>query len=139
MLKAIVTVMFLVTSCVGQSSSGHFFEVRHAKKTNFSLTPAQMREAEKLYQSTCAVVRREFPGSGELRPRFTVLLGADRDEVHSQTEIWLRQWNPNLFAQGVAVLAFDQLLTTDLVRKLAKRGIQQSNAMVDVADLKANH
>jgi len=139
MLRAIVTAMFLVTSCLGQSSSGGFFVVRHIKKAEFSLTAAQMREAEKLYFSTCAVVRREFPGSGELRPRFTLLLGADRDEVHRQTEIWLRQWHPGLFAQGVAVLAFDQLLTSDLVRKLAKRGIQQSNATVDVSDLKENH
>lgn len=139
MLKVIVTAMFLVTSCLGQSSSGGFFVVRHIKKSEFSLTPAQMREAEKLYISICAVVQREYPGSGELRPRFTVLLGADRDEVYSQTEIWLRQWNSGLFAQGVAVLAFNQLLTTDLVRKLAKRGIQQSNAMVDVTDLKEQH
>jgi hypothetical protein len=139
MLKVVVTAMLLVTTCVGQSSSGGFFVVRHIKKSEFSLTPTQMREAEKLYISTCAVVRREFPGSGELRPRFTVLLGVDRDAVRGQTEIWLKQWNPGMFAQGVAVLAFNQLLTTDLVRKLAKRGIQQSNAMVDVTDLKEHH
>ena len=139
MVRAIVTAIFLVTSCLGQSSSGGFFVVRHIKKSEFSLTPAQMREAEKLYINTCAVVRREFPGNGELHPRFTVLVGADRDEVHHQTELWLRQWNPGLFAEGVAVLAFDQLLTTDLVQKLAKRGILQSNATVDVSDLKENH
>jgi len=138
MLKAIVTAMFLVATCVGQSSSGSLFVVRHIKKSDFSLTPGQMREAEKLYVSTCAVVQREFPGSGELRPRFTVLVGTERNEVHRQTEIWLKKWNPALFAQGVAVLAFDKVLTSDLVRKLAQRGIQQSNAMVDVTDLKEN-
>jgi hypothetical protein len=139
MLKAIVTVMFLVTTCFGQASSGGFFVVRHINKPSFSLTPAQMREAEKLYRSSCVVVQREFPGSGELHPRFAVLVGTDRDEVHRQTEIWLRQWNPALFAQGVVVLAFDQVLTSDLVRRLAKRVIEQSNAMVDVADLKETH
>jgi hypothetical protein len=139
MLKAVVAAIFMVATCVGQSSSSGLFVVRHIKKSDFSLTPAQMREAEKLYVSICAVVRREFPGSGELRPRFTVVVGTERNEVHRQTEIWLKKWNPALFAEGVAVLAFDQVLTSELVRKLAKRGIEQSNAMVDVADLKDDH
>ncbi|HXZ42540.1 MAG TPA: hypothetical protein VEG68_17500 [Terriglobales bacterium] len=139
MLKAIATVMFLLASGVGQSSSGGFFVVRHIKKSDFSLTSAQMHEAEKLYVSTCAVVQRDFPGSGELRPRFTVLLGTDRDEVHGLTEIRLRQWNPGLFAQGVVILAFDQVLTSDVIRQMAKRGMQYANAVVDVHDLKETH
>jgi hypothetical protein len=139
MLKAIVTVTLLVASGLGQSSSGNFFVVRHIKKSDFSLSPTQMREAEKLYVSTCAVVQRDFPGSGELRPRFTVLIGTDRDEVHGLTEIRLRQWNPGLFAQGVVILAFDQVLTSDVIRQMAKRGMQYANAVVDVHDLKESH
>ena len=139
MLKAIATVMLLVATGIGQSSSSGFFVVRHVKKSDFSLTSAQMREAEKLYLSTCSVVQRDFPGSGELRPRFTVLLGTDRDEVHGLTEIRLRQWNPGLFAQGVVILAFDQVLTSDVIRQMAKRGMQYANAVVDVHDLKENH
>jgi hypothetical protein len=136
MLKVIVTLFLLASTCMAQSSSDGSFLVRHVKKADFSLTPAQMREAEKLYQSTCAVVQRDFHSSSELHPRFTVILGAEHDEVHGRTEIWLTKWDPAVFAQGVVVLAFDQVLTAEVVHQLAKRAIQYSNAMVDVLELK---
>ena len=139
MLKAIVTVLFLVSTALGQSASDGLFVVRHVKKSGSPLTPAQMREAEKLYQSACTVVQRDFHGPNELHPRFTVLLGAERDEIHGKSELWLKEWNPAMFTQGVVVLAFEQVLTDNLTRQLAKRALQYAAATVDVAALKQNH
>jgi hypothetical protein len=134
MLKALVTTFFMVSLCIAQSSDS-FFSARHITKPGVSLTPAQMREAQKLYRNACAVVQRDFHSKSELRPRFAIVLGTDHDEVHGRTEIWLTKWNPSMFAQGVVVMAFDQVLTADLVKRLAGRAVQYSNATVDVTEL----
>ena len=68
MLKAIAALLFLASACVGQSSADGFFVVRNLKQSDDLLTPAQMREAERLYLNACAVVQHDFHGNGELRP-----------------------------------------------------------------------
>jgi hypothetical protein len=139
MLKAIVTIFFLLSTGFAQTSSDGSFSVRHITMPGVSLTPAQMHEAEKLYRNACAVVRRDFHSRIELHPRFTVVLGAELNEVHGRTEIWLTKWNPAMFTQGVVVVAFDQVLTADVVKQLAIRAVQYSNATVDVAEIKETH
>ncbi|MGC2473189.1 MAG: hypothetical protein WA485_02555 [Candidatus Sulfotelmatobacter sp.] len=47
----------------------------------------------------------------------------------------MKKWDLVTFAQGVAVLAFDSMLTHDVIVQLGNRGFRQSNAAVDVADL----
>jgi hypothetical protein len=136
MLKAIVTFLLLLSACLAQSSSDGSFVVRRAKKSGSSLTPAQMHEAEKLYRNTCAVVQRDFHSGAELRPRLTVVLGAQHNEVRGDNEIWLTKWNPAMFAEGVVVVAFHQVLTDDVIKQLARRAVEYSDAMVDVAELK---
>ena len=135
MLKAIVTTFFMVSLCIAQSSADGSFSVRHITKPGVALTPAQMHEAERLYRNACAVVKRDFHSASELRPQVTVILGADRDEVHGRSEIWLKKWSPSMFTQGVVVAAFDQVLTADLVKRLAGRAVQYSNATIDVTEL----
>jgi hypothetical protein len=139
MLKALVTTFLMVSLCIAQSSSDGSFSVRHITKPGVALTPAQMHEAEKLYRNACAVVKRDFHGRKELRPQFAVILGAEQDEVHGRSEIWLRKWNPAMFTQGVVVVAFDQVLTADMVKQLAIRAVQYSDATVDVAEIKPAH
>ena len=136
MLKAVVTFFLLVSTSLAQSSSDGRFAVRHVTKSGSSLTPAQMHEAEKIYENTCAVVQRDFHSSTELRPRFTIILGAQRNEVHGNTEIWLTKWSPAMFAEGVVVVAFHQVLTNDVIKQLAKRAVEYGDATVDVAELK---
>jgi hypothetical protein len=120
--------------------------VYHDTHAKFSLSPAQMREAEILYQSGCAVVEHEFRSGSQLHPHFTVIIGKESNEVHGvvvngsksnpAAEIWLKKWDPIMFTQGVVVLALDEMLTTDVVAQLSKRAIHFSNAKVDVAGLK---
>jgi hypothetical protein len=148
MFKIMLTVLILASAGLAQSSSDGSFSVHHAKRVNFSLTPAQMREAESLYQSACLVVQHDFlTGVGDFYPpHFTVVIGTESNEVrghivyaskdHSQPEIWLKKWNPMVFAEGVVVLAFDQLLTENKVAQLRNRAIRYSRAAVDVSNLK---
>lgn len=136
MVRIVFALLVLASTGLAQSSSDKSFSVRHSKHENFSLSSAQMREAESLYRSACVVVEREFHSAGELHPHFTVIIGADRDEILLRKEIRMRAWNPTMFAQGVVVLAFDQVLTDDVIVQLATRAVRHSNAMVDVAGLK---
>jgi hypothetical protein len=137
MFKIMFTLLVLASAGLAQSSPDGSFSVRHSKHAKFSLSPVQMREAESLYQSACAVVKRDFHGgAGELHPHFTVIIGADEDEVHGKAEIRMKKWNPAVFAQGVVVIAYYEALTADVVVQLANRAIRYSNATVDVAGLK---
>jgi hypothetical protein len=143
MLRVLVTLLILASTVLAQSSSDGSFSVRHAKHANFSLSQAQMHEAETLYRSTCKAVQETFHSDVELHPHFTVIIGANRDEVHSGgmkvdsgLEIWMKKWNSTVYAQGVVVLAFQQLLTDDMVKRLERQAIRSSNATVDVAGLK---
>jgi hypothetical protein len=154
MLKVMFTLLVLASASMAQTSSDGSFSVHHSKHADFSLSPAQMREAEKLYQSACLVVNRDIRiGGGGLRPHFKVIIGTDRNEVHGSdhsavgnadrieahrgAEIWMTKWDPNVFAQGVVVIAFlDEVLTPDLITQLGSRAVRYSNATVDVARLK---
>jgi hypothetical protein len=148
MLKMVFTLLFLASVGLAQSSSDGSFTVHHAKHASFSLTPEQMREAESVYQSACVVVQNDFHSSaGEFHlPHFTVVIGADSNSVRGnivhtkegtgEPEIRLKKWNPSVFAQGVVVLAFDHLLTSDLVTQLGDRAVRYSGATVDVSNLK---
>jgi hypothetical protein len=143
MLKLLFSFLILAATGMAQSSSDGSFSVRHSKQTTFSLSKAQMHDAESLYQSACAEVQHEFHSSTELHPRFTVIIGEDRNEVHSGgmkvddgLQIWMKKWNPTVFTQGVVVLAFQQLLTRNVITQLGDRAVRYSNASVDVAELK---
>src|SRR5271169_6278974 len=146
MLKVFFTFVVLVSAALAQSSSDGSFSVQHAKNTNFSLKPAQMREAENLYKSACVIALHDLRGGvGELHPHFRVIIGADSNEVrgivhgdanNGKTEIWMKKWNPRIFAQAVVVIAFDQVLTPDVIVQLGDRAIRYSDATVNVADFK---
>jgi len=148
MLRVMFTLLVLVSAGLTQTSSDGSFSVRHSKDPNFSLSPAQMREAESLYQSARATVQHDFhTGAGELHPHFTVIIGTDINRVlesaavvngvvNGKNEIWLKKWDPVLFAEGVVVLAFRELLTDDVIKQLGDRAVRLSSATVDVAGLK---
>jgi hypothetical protein len=73
MLKIMFTFLVLASAGLAQSSRTEWFSVHHSKQANFSMSPAQMREAESVYQSACAVVQHDFRGgSGELHPQIEV-------------------------------------------------------------------
>jgi hypothetical protein len=143
MWKIALVLLVLASMALAQSSSDGSFSVRHAKNENFSLSKAEMQKAESLYQNACTAVQREFHSAEELRPHFTVVVGTERNEVHSggmkaddDLQIWMKTWNHTTFAQGVVVLAFQQLLSREVITQLGKRAVRYSNSTVDVAGFK---
>ena len=141
MLKVKFALLLLSSVALAQSSADGSFTARHFKDAEFPLKPSQMREAESIYRSVCEVVQREYhPSSVEVHPHFTVIIGTKVDEVHSNrsqlAEIWMTKWDPVVFAQGAVVIAFDQMLTRDLILQLGKRALRESSAVVNVAGVK---
>lgn len=102
---------------------------------NLSSKKWQSGEALKVYFSSCAVVQREFGIGHELRPGVTLVLGADKDVLEfERREIRLTKWDPYLFAQGVVVLAFEDLLPKKEVLAVAKRAVTWADSTVDASE-----
>jgi len=90
-------------------------------------------EAEKIYLSACSTVQREFGSNRAVRPQVTVVLGADKDAVlFDEREIMLTKWDRRLFAQGVVVLAFEDLMPVEQRLILAKRAVNWADATVEI-------
>jgi hypothetical protein len=90
-------------------------------------------EAGKVYLSACAAVQREFGINRELRPRITLVLGANKEGVDfDHREIRLAKWDQFLFAQGVVWLAFEELMPKNQMLTVAKRAVTWADSTVDL-------
>lgn len=86
-----------------------------------SVKPQVRTTAKKIYLAACAAVEREFGATRSLDPRVVLVLGGKKDDVvWKQGEIRMRDWDPNLFAQGVIALAYRQLMPLHVTQR--KRG-----------------
>lgn len=91
------------------------------------------READKLYVSACSVVQREFGVVQPIRPQFTLVLGADNNQaLLDRREIRLTKWNAYLFAQGVAIFAFEDLMSRDKISAIARRAVNWADSTVEM-------
>jgi hypothetical protein len=103
---------------------------------NRSKEKVQEAEIQKLYLSACAVVRQEFHDQHADNPVVTLVIGADKDEMLSEErEIRLVRWNPYLFAQGVVMLAFQDLLPVQRKLNMTTRATSEADATVAVQQL----
>lgn len=119
-----VVVLVLTMGCWAQS----LFGVRAKGEQRW---PAE--EADKLYLSACSAVQREFGGTRSIRPQITLVLGADRDEaVLDSREIRLIKWNPDLFAQGVVLFAFEDLMPLDQRLAVARRAVNWAGSTIEI-------
>jgi len=93
-------------------------------------------EAAKIYFSACAAVQREFGSSRELRPRVTLVLAAPKEGLDfDRREIRLAKWNPFMFAQGVVLLAFEELMPKQQALAVAKRAVTWADSTVGVEQI----
>lgn len=128
LLKVAVVALTLTTACLAQEP---LVTVSDKGKHKW---PAE--EVDKIYLSACTAVQREFGGDGAVRPRVVVVLGSDKNAVKlSESEILLVKWDRALFAQGVVILAFEDLMTVERRVRLAKRVLNWTDATVGVAQI----
>lgn len=125
-LKMAMVVLLLAAGCAAQDGLTVHDTGKHA-------LPAG--EAEKIYLSACSAVQREFGGRRPLRPQIALVLGAPQNQVQwNQREIRLVKWNPQLFAQGVVMLAFEELMPTGDRLELARRAVTWADSTVEVGE-----
>ena len=66
----------------------------------------------------------------------TLVIGADEDRAYWGTrEIRLTKWDPYLFAQGVVIFAFEDLLPDGERMAVAKRAVTWADSTVDAKNL----
>ena len=109
-----------------------FFTIRNPKGQAWPSA-----EAETVYLSACKVIEREFSSPTSLRPQFTLALGAGHDRLsYAQHEIQLTKWDKYKFAQGVVLLAFEELLSPKDRLQLVRAALSEVDSSVDVKALK---
>lgn len=90
-------------------------------------------EAQKIYFSACAIVEREFAGKRAVRPQFRLVLGAANNSVSfDQHELRLTRWDRFLFAQGVVMLALEDLMPLQQRKEMAIRAVNWADATIEV-------
>jgi len=130
MLRILLALLILTSAALAQSASDGSFSVRDIAHANPVLTPAQLREAENIYQNACAVVLHDFHSSELRNPHVDVIVGTDRDLIHGRSEIWMKKWDRDKFAQGIVLLL---LLNTDAIEQLGRRAVRYSDATINVS------
>lgn len=113
-------------------ANGRLFAIRNPRNQAVPLAQAEM-----IYLSACRVVEQEFHRAESLRPRLTLVLGANRDSVYfPNREIQLKKWDDYQFAQGVVLLAVDDMLPKDKKILLTRLSVLEAESTVDVRELK---
>lgn len=93
-------------------------------------------EVDKIYLSACSAVQHEFGDTNALHPQIALVLGADKNAVdfHNKT-ILLKRWDRDLFAQGVVILAFEDLLTPQRRTIITNRAVSWADATIDTREM----
>jgi hypothetical protein len=120
------------------ASSNLPFEVSNPKHKKWPET-----EAGRIYTSACDLLARSIHPEHPplLRPRFRVVLGADSDEFvrdGALTELHLKSWDPEKFAQGVVVVALRELVSRPDLARIARLSVTLAGSTVDVSDLRSH-
>jgi hypothetical protein len=78
-------------------------------------------------------VGREFGNARPVQPPIKVVIGAGSNEaVWDKREIHLTKWDPYLFAQGIVIFAFEDLMPPNKRLAIAKRAVTWTDSTVDV-------
>ena len=127
MLKSLVLVATLASVCCAQEGS-----VNVSSEGKQKWSPS---EVNKVYLSACTAVQREF-GSSIVRPTIALVVGADKDAVDlDKKTILLKRWDRSLFAEGVVILAFEDLLTPQRRMMMTSRAVNLAQATVNVGEI----
>jgi hypothetical protein len=134
-VPSVVVFAFLAVSAWSQSAATSPFDVQNPQKKQYF--PA---EAKRIYSSACALVARSVRPDNppSLHPRFRLVLGANDDEFVRDgpvSEIHLKSWDPEKFAEGVVVVAIRDVLHGDDLEKIAHQSVILADSTLDVREI----
>jgi hypothetical protein len=123
-IRFTTAVLILATTCFAQEG----FTVRSNGKQEW---PAA--EAQKIYHSACIIVQQEFGAHRIVRPQFTLVLGAEKNEINvDQREVRLTKWDRYLFAQGAIRFAFEDLMPPEQRTTMVKRAVTWADSTIEI-------
>jgi hypothetical protein len=127
--------LWLLTAVCGCAQNNLPFEVSNPGNKKWS--PA---EASRIYDSACDLlartIRPEKPP--HLRPKFRLVLGAESNLFVNEggvTEVQLKSWNPEKFAEGVVVVAVRDVLRADELARVVHQSVSLASSTVNVHEL----
>src|SRR5439155_23840450 len=93
------------------------FDVRNPKSQKWPEA-----EASRIYLSTARAIAAEFKFPQPIYAHFTLILGADENSVDIDArELRLKKWDTYFYAEGVLLLGFDQVMSSEAKIQLARR------------------
>lgn len=130
------TLLLLMTAALGCAQQNAMpFEV--SNPNNKKWPPA---EATRIYDSACDLlartIRPEKPP--RLHPKFRLVLGAESDQFVNEggvTEVQLKSWNPEKFAEGVVVVAVRDVLREEDLARVVHQSVSLASSTVNVHEL----
>lgn len=127
-LFSVVTTTMLLTLFPSGAVGQDFFTVRNQKKQKWPEA-----EANRLYLLASQAVEREFKLTRPVRPRFTLVLGYEGNQLDVNTgELRMAKWDRRIFADGVILFCMEQMLTPDTRLQLLRRTLLAAESVVDV-------
>jgi hypothetical protein len=129
-----ICVLFLLTAAGGQFAWGQNFAVRNPRHLNFPEA-----EANRIYQSAAEAIQKEFQQGELLRPQFTLVLGVDHNQMDvASSELRLVKWDRNLFAKGVVLFSFEQLMPEQRATRLMQRVVSEATAVITPEEVRTS-
>ena len=127
--------LLLLTAVCGCAQNNLPFEV--SNPSNKKWPPA---EASRIYESACDLLARTIRPEKPpvLRPKFRLVLGAESDQFVNEggvTEVHLKSWNPEKFAEGVVVVAVRDVLRADDLARVVHQSVSLAASTVNVHEL----
>src|ERR1700730_5124426 len=94
-------------------------------------------EAEKVYLAACETIEREFNRTTPIRPRLTVHLHSNENNLHyPDRDLRLSRWDKNKFAEAVVELVLHDMISSEDRQRLIKLAVAQAGGSVSVCELK---
>lgn len=127
--------VLLATACAGCAQQSVPFEVSNPANQKWPVA-----EAARIYNSACDLLARTIRPEKPpvLRPKFRLVLGAESDQFVNEgglTEVHLKSWNAEKFAEGVVVVAVRNVLQGDELAKLVHQSVALAGSTVSVREL----
>ncbi|HWX92879.1 MAG TPA: hypothetical protein VNY29_09625 [Terriglobales bacterium] len=136
--RVVIAFLLLLFSAVGLARAQEStlpFEVSNPRHKKWPEA-----QAARIYARACDLLARSIRPEKppQLHPKFVLVLGTEGDEYvrdTKTTEIHLKNWNPEKFAQGVVVVALRDLVHGQDLARLAHQSVSLADSTIDAREL----